>query len=59
MALFDRIKPSWMSPQLWTLVKVTSASFVATGAMLLVWDGLEHARFAGVSAEVEEPARWL
>ena len=52
MALFDRIKPSWMSPQLWMLVKVMSASFVATGAILLVWDGLEHARFAGVSADL-------
>jgi signal transduction histidine kinase len=52
VALFDRIKPSWMSPQLWMLVKVMSASFVATGAILLVWDGLEHARFAGVGAEV-------
>ena len=59
MAFFDRIKPSWMSPQLWTLVKVTSASFAATGAVLLVWDGLEHARFAGVSVEVSHRLHML
>jgi signal transduction histidine kinase len=52
VAFYDRIKPSWMSPQLWTLVKVTSVSFAATGAVLLVWDGFEHARFGDVSFEV-------
>jgi signal transduction histidine kinase len=52
VAPVDRIKPSWLSPQLWTLVKVTSLSFAATGAVLLVWDGFEHARFGDVSAEV-------
>jgi signal transduction histidine kinase len=52
VAFYDRIKPSWMSPQLWTLVKVTSISFAATGAVLLVWDGFEHARFGGVNIEV-------
>jgi len=52
VAFFNRIKPSRMSPQVWTLVKVTSVSFVATGAVLLVWDGFEHASFAGVSVEI-------
>jgi signal transduction histidine kinase len=47
--LFDRIRPARISPQLWTLLQVTSVSFLATGALLLVWDTVEHARFGGAS----------
>jgi signal transduction histidine kinase len=46
---FDRMRPARISPATWTLLKVTSVSFLATGALLLVWDTVEHARFAGAS----------
>jgi len=43
MKIIEKLKSSRNTVEAWTLTSVTTLSFIATGALLLGWDMIEHA----------------